>query len=1413
MVFSAGWVPTDYYANYAISDDRDATLWLFVEIESEMSTTQGQNLPAKFGTLNTHFNVLFPKFPQDYAFAVTYNQCLSLSSQLAALSYQDPTFKPLLGQYKSNCYKPFTDILKKVNSSYTVVPKAKASPMSWPSPLTVTFDARGSIDPSDETIPSSNFFWYYRDVDGTDKTIGNGPVVNYVFAEPWNYLVHLTVRSSNNLPPQWIFDGEKTMSIDVTPKTAIISIYTNGQRMTKDSKIKIWTQEAERWVVFDASATIPMWWRQLMSHHREITSKDGFTYTKDGDGAPSIVRLALPGQGEFKIALTTTDNETNKVTETYSLVVSDPIAIIKQSPDKWNTSSTFTFDANASYSVLSQLRLYTWEIFDQEANKIEVYQWKSIKQNFKEPGSYTVKLTVEDQQAQTNFDTVQIVVDSTDPIAQFEMKPTNEWLYPSRFTLDASISSDVDVTNGFDQLTYERVFPEELKANIIESQNTNETVIAEFNGVGKYKVKLVVKDQYGKMAEIEKDLEIKSTLRPEIDIMPVATYRWNPVNLTVRSNEPIINYQWDFGDGTKNSLQVANITHVYRKTGVYTVKLSVDGANGNRNEVSRLVFIWEKDYPVAGFVVYDKQGVAFTQNTTCTDIDSDASEEAAAYQIDRYQDIKVDPSLSVNSKWAATDLAFYFQPGWKEIYKQTDFSYKFDEMWCQFIDLTAEDTAVWKNSKVRVWFKVVNALPRLDNVVLLFPQYGNEMGVGFNENQVKDIFNDTFDPLIVKVSATMPVDPDGNISYFKRYYYYKDDPNRVLETKITPSNVPYAFFSLPRIAGEFMFGVMMYDNDDGKQSSEEIVGNGPIVFFPPDASKPDVPLVTLKSNQASAEVGDEITFDVVSKIISDRPDFVKERTIYYDFDGDGTRDLITKQDRVTYAYDKPSDEALWWYTPRASVLYRWYRGVSNGWKIIIKNWLKPKLLYDQFGKLVIFKDISVWDIEQKSLCLDIKTCTASNAITWWTAFSYEYPDYGKYFISLDVSDKFANKASKKLAITLNSGDVITSNLSGQAGDFHLLAIPAPSPNQSGDIEFFVGKSLENSVLYYISYPNARGECYVDVNIAADSNSDSVVDNDHDFNCNQLSLQKYQARYDGVVWRIYYSQADLKLVSKDFKVNFLDFEVELDAKAKAVYDDITALLNTMEGELRWSGEHKTFKTLLTSLRDGLGDANNSKANLVQVTDYMEKNTLTLTDDQKQRIDSISAVLSDKSVVAAQWGSEYQKAKAEILSILPLTLSAEVADLFTQFDAVVGDQSLDISQQDKRKEILQNIVNTISANVATKWTAMEWQIDKIDMDTIIMPNICVIMQFYSIPSTLCNSDNTKAVPEGIAVESGQKSSSLLKIILIVLGILVWVFLILVVIFAVRARMGQEKEEEIGGEVPQPPTPTTTPTPTAT
>jgi len=74
-------------------------------------------------------------------------------------------------------------------------------------------------------------------------------------------------------------------------------------------------------------------------------------------------------------------------------------------------------------------------------------------------------------------------------------------------------------------------------------------------------------------------------------------------------------------------------------------------------------------------------------------------------------------------------MNYYFQPKDSDIVKQTLYQKKFDELGCTFVDLTVDDIAVSKQSKTRIWFKVVNSLPKLDNVILFFPQYGNEMGI------------------------------------------------------------------------------------------------------------------------------------------------------------------------------------------------------------------------------------------------------------------------------------------------------------------------------------------------------------------------------------------------------------------------------------------------------------------------------------------------------------------------------------------------------------------------------------------------------------------------------------------------------------------------------------------------------------
>jgi hypothetical protein len=99
-------------------------------------------------------------------------------------------------------------------------------------------DARASVDPSNQTIPSNNFFRYYRDTAGVDRTIGIGNVLNYTFQEPGNYRVHLTVRSSNQAS-QGILDGSQMFTLDVAPRAANIVAFANGQRLKTTERVKL----------------------------------------------------------------------------------------------------------------------------------------------------------------------------------------------------------------------------------------------------------------------------------------------------------------------------------------------------------------------------------------------------------------------------------------------------------------------------------------------------------------------------------------------------------------------------------------------------------------------------------------------------------------------------------------------------------------------------------------------------------------------------------------------------------------------------------------------------------------------------------------------------------------------------------------------------------------------------------------------------------------------------------------------------------------------------------------------------------------------------------------------------------------------------------------------------------------------
>jgi len=203
--------------------------------------------------------------------------------------------------------------------------------------------------------------------------------------------------------------------------------------------------------------------------------------------------------------------------------------------------------------------------------------------------------------------------------------------------------------NGYDALVYERSFPDPNTAKIVDTEDNNTKIKVQFNAVGIHTIKLTVRDDYGKIADVQKDVEIKSILRPEIFVVPLATPWGNPMNFVVKSNQPIVNYQWDFADKDTRTVQSDRIAHTYTKAGVYKVILKVSGSDGMENEVSKNVFVGEKTYPVAAFTVIDQVSNIQTQNDECPNTESGSS-MVPAYRIDRYAEFTVDPSLSVNTK-------------------------------------------------------------------------------------------------------------------------------------------------------------------------------------------------------------------------------------------------------------------------------------------------------------------------------------------------------------------------------------------------------------------------------------------------------------------------------------------------------------------------------------------------------------------------------------------------------------------------------------------------------------------------------------------------------------------------------------------------------------------------------------------
>ncbi|MBP6910717.1 PKD domain-containing protein [Patescibacteria group bacterium] len=514
-----------------------------------------------------------------------------------------------------------------------------------------------------------------------------------------------------------------------------------------------------------------------------------------------------------------------------------------------------------------------------------------------------------------------------------------------------------------------------------------------------------------------------------------------------------------------------------------------------------------------------------------------------------------------------------------------------------------------------------------------------------------------------------------------------------------------------------------------------IIGNGPVVVFPPDSKNPDIPVVTLVVDRPTAKVGEPVTLEVKSSVLTNSDDFIANRIIKYDFDGDGIDDLSTKDTKVTYVYEKDGI-----YTPRVKVTYRKRSGTAKGLTLNVEKGTKAQFLFATLGKKIIIRDISLGDIVAKTFCLDLKTCkeNINLLIENRSYFVATYPEAGKYAIQYDVADKFGNSSRQRGVIDVTQPAPTT--------DAIIVTLPGALPSSGGKATVQVGKGLDNTVLFYAEYAGS-GDCFIDKDIALDSNKDGTPDQDRDIACGQETMIKYIPQFDSSIARLYYSKEG-RLLTTDINIQFLDFDNTLPEELKATYGQINMLIDQVPDNASF------LRTLLLNLRNNLIDPVAAQSIIVQIHDVLETNPEAIGADLKEKILAIITPLTNQSGQSALGGSSYQNAKQGILYLLPGTRRLDTENLFISIESSDGD-----------KGVIRDTLDKIMLTAQEAFDAKE--IDAADLAQIQQQK-CAIIEYYAIEGTTCVSETDTQTATETATSSGGLST-VLVIILWIVGIL--------------------------------------------
>ena len=398
----------------------------------------------------------------------------------------------------------------------------------------IRFDASDSHDPDGYIV---TYFWDFGD--GTNAT---GIVVSHSYPEDGTYTVTLTVTDDDGATGL----ATSTKTVLNRPPVAILS--ESAETVNTGDTITFNATDS-----YDPDGTIVSY---------------SWDFGDDTTATGVTVTHTYSDDGFYTVTLTVTDNDgaTASATATKTVLNRPPEALFTESAETVHTNDAITFNASNSYDPDGTIVSYFWDFGD--GTKVTGVL---VQHAYANDGTYTVTLTVTDDDGATDATTSTKTILNRSPVAKFS--ESAETVYTGEvIRFDASDSHDPDGTI----VSYSWDFGDGNVATGVFVEHS-------YGNDGAYDVTLTVTDDdgatetatstkyVGNRPPVASFIESAETIYTGEVVAFNATSSYDPDGV-------IVSYFWEFDDGTNTTGETAD--HAYADDGVYIVTLTVTDDDG-----------------------------------------------------------------------------------------------------------------------------------------------------------------------------------------------------------------------------------------------------------------------------------------------------------------------------------------------------------------------------------------------------------------------------------------------------------------------------------------------------------------------------------------------------------------------------------------------------------------------------------------------------------------------------------------------------------------------------------------------------------------------------------------------------------------------------------------------------------------